>query len=201
MSKKVILFVAFMVLNLHGTVHATGQISRDQDVSGSSKDSKDMSPSPPGQSSRYVVSGSSRSSQKAVNTKSMPTVSQHRAEVQKTIKRLITFSQKASSDIRREIKKIKAQKDKRINNADIKTAHNIADKFDKYASLLQQKQKSLTNNSQDVDRTQQTMTDMSQELQLQLQDAMNKQQQAMQVLSNIMKNQHDTLKSIINNMK
>ena len=201
MSKKVILIVAFMVLNLYGASYAAGLISANKSVSGSPMGLKDMSPSQPGQSGRYVVSGSSRSSHKAVKTKSMPTVSQHRAEVQNTIKQLITFSQKASSDIRREIKRIKAQKDKRINKADIKNARNLADKFDKYASLLQQKQKTLTNNDQDIDRRLQTMTDMSQQLQLQLQDAMNKQQQAMQILSNIMKNQHDTLKSIINNMR
>jgi len=201
MSKKVILFVAFMVLNLYGASYATGPISGDKSVSGSSSGSKDMSPSQPGQFSRYAASASSRSSDRAAKTRSMPTVSERRAEVQNTNKQLITFSQKASSDIRREIKKIKAQKNKRINDADIKNALDIADKFDKYALLLKQKEKSLTDNDRDIDGTLQTMTDMSQQLQLQLQDAMNKQQQSMQILSNIMKNQHDTLKNIIKNLK
>ena len=201
MSKKVILFVAFMVMNMYGASHATGPISWDKSVSGSSSGSKDMSPSQPSQFSRYAVSASSRSTDRAAKSRGMPTVSKRRAEVQTTMKQLITFSRKTASDIRREIKKIKAQKDTRISNADIKSALDIADKLDKYARLLQQKEKSLTDNDRDIDGTRQTMADMSQQLQLQLQDAMNKQQQAMQILSNIMKNQHDTLKSIINNMK
>jgi hypothetical protein len=201
MSEKVILFVAFMVMNLYGASYATGPISWDKSVSGLSSGSKYMSPSQSGQFSRYAVSASSRSSDQAAKTRSMPTVSKRRAEVQTTIKQLITFSRKTSSDIRREITKIKAKKDNRINDADIKGALDIADKIDKYALVLQQREKSLTDNDRDIDGTLQNMTDMSQQLQMQLQDAMNKQQQAMQILSNIMKNQHDTLKSIINNLK
>jgi hypothetical protein len=131
----------------------------------------------------------------------MPTVSERRTKVQNTIKQLINFSQKTSSDIRREMKKIKAQKDRRINDADIKGALDIANKFDKYALLLQQKEKSLIDNARDIDGTKRTMTDMSQQLQVQLQDAMNKQQQSMQILSNIMKNLQDTQKDLIRNIK
>jgi len=201
MSKKVILLVAFMILNLYGASYATGPISGDKRVPGSSSESTGISLSQPGQLSKDAASASSRSSNRAAKTRSMPTVTVRRSDVQNTIKQLITFSRKASSDMRREIKKIKAQKDKRINDADIKGALDIADKYDKYALLLQKKEKSLTDNDRNIDGTLQTMTDMSQQLQLQLQDAMNKQQQAMQILSNIMKNQHDTLKSIINNLK
>ena len=201
MGKKAILFVASMVLNLCGTSYATGLISGDKSVLGSSSGSKDMSRPQPGQFSRYAASASSRSSDRAVKTRSMPTVSERREEAQNTSKQLVTFSQTASSDIRSEIKKIKTRKDKRINDAVIKSALDIADQFDKYALLLQQKEKSLTDNDIDIDGIVQTMTDISQQLQLQLQDAMNKQQQSMQTMSNIMKNQHETLKSVIDNLR
>ena len=182
-----------MILNLCGASYATSPISGDKSVSGS----KEMSPLRSGRSSRYTAPASNRSPDRAVKMRSMPTVSERRAGVQNTLKQLITFSQKASSDVHRNIQKIKAQKGQRISDADIKGALGIASKFNKYALRLQQIEKSLTDNDRDIDGTLQTMTDMSQ----QLQDAMNKQQQSMQTLSNIMKNQHDTLKSIINNLR
>ena len=160
-----------------------------------------MSLSWPSAFSRYIVSASSRSSGKVVKKRSMPTVSQRQNEVQNSIKQLITFSRKSSSDIRREVKRVNSQKNVRVSDAEIKAALDMANKFDRYARELQRKEKTLTKNKRDVDRAFQTMSYISQQLQLQLQDAMNKQQQAMQTLSNIMKNQHDTLKSIIQNMR
>ena len=124
-----------------------------------------------------------------------------RAETQDRITRLIRFSQKAAAEIRKEIKIAGAQKGKRLPKADVKAALVMADKLDRYALTLRQKEKSLAGDGSNSEAVLQTMTDMSQQLQLQLQDAMNKQQQAMQVLSNIMKNQHDTLKAIIQNMR
>ena len=201
MNQKVIWFAAVVVWILYGTPFANGELSDDPSVTGSLSGSKDMSASHPGQFSRYDLAASNRSSVKAVKKQSMPAVSQQQAEVHNTIQQLIRFSRKSSSDIRREIKKITSQKNKRVSRAEIKVALDMADKFDRYARKLQQKEKTLKNNERDLDSTYQTMSDMSQQLQLQLQDAMNKQQQAMQILSNIMKNQHDTLKSIIRNMK
>lgn len=142
-----------------------------------------------------------RKAEKKEAAKKKPASRERREEVQHSLKQLVTFSRQASSEIRREIKRLKAQEGKRLNDADVKNALDMAEKLDKYALLLRQKEKSLTDNDPNIDETRQAMTDMSQQLQLQLQDAMNKQQQAMQILSNIMKNQHDTLKSIINNMK
>ena len=201
MSEKVIWFVAVVVLILYNTPVVTSELRENRSVTGSYSGSTDMSPSQPGQFSRYDLAASSRSSGKVVKKRSMPTVSQRHNEVQNSIKQLITFSRKSSSDIRREIKKIQSQKSKRVSQAEIKAALDMAEKFDKYARKLQQKGKTLANNKREVNRTLQTMSDMSQQLQLQLQAAMNKQQQTMQILSNIMKNQHDTLKRIIQNMR
>lgn len=202
MSKGVVLCMISLVLTLYGEAsYATGPKGGKKSGAELSSDIKDVRPLQSVQFSKNPASASNQSSDTVAKTHTMSPVSERRAEVQNTIKQLIIFSQRASSDIRREIIKIKAQKGKRIKNADIKIALDVAAKFDEFTLLQKQNEKSLTDNEQDVDRTLQTMTDISQQLQLQLQDAMNKQQQTMQVLSNIMKNQHDTLKSIIQNLK
>ena len=202
MTKKIVLFSAVVVLTLHTAPFANGQLRIDGSILRSYSVSNETSPSRPGPFCRYIASASSRSPGKTTTkARPMPTAPQRRDEVRVSIQHLIAFSRKSSADIRREVKKLKSQKNKRINAAEIKLALDMADQYDRYAQRLQQKGKTLTNNQRDLDRTYQTMSDMSQQLQLQLQDAMNKQQQAMQILSNIMKNQHDTLKSIIQNMK
>jgi hypothetical protein len=201
MSKKIIWFAAVVILILHAAPFANGELSDHRSVTGSYSGSKDMSTSQPGHFGRYDLAASSHSTGKTIKKRNMPTVSSRQAEVHDTIQQLITFSRKSSSNIRREVKRIKSQKNVRVSDAEIKAALDMANKFDRYARELQRKEKTLTKNERDVERKLQTMSDMSQELQLRLQDAINKQQQTMQILSSIMKNQHDTLKSIIRNMR
>ena len=201
MNKKPVFYVPFIILSMCSALYATSMESDNQRILRSLLDSQDKRLSHPFKSSLYAQSYSIRTTEKAVKMQPEPTVYERRVEVQNTIQQLSDFSLKSSSDIRREIKKLQAQKGKRLNDADIKRALDMADKYERYALRLQQKEKVLKDDKQDIDRTLQTMTDMSQQLQLQLQDAMNKQQQAMQMMSNIMKSQHDTLKSMINNLK
>ncbi len=191
MSKKLIIYVMFMLLILYGTSSTAGLPSLNESVSESLPDPFN----------RYAATEAIRISKKAVKKQTTPTASVRQVDVQNKIKQLITVSRKTSSDIRSEIKKIKNQKHKSIKEPDIRGALDIANKIDKYIRLLQQKEKSLTDHDQDTDGIMQTITDISQQLQLQLEEAMNKQQQLMQTMSNIMKNQHDTLNSIIRNMK
>lgn len=129
------------------------------------------------------------------------TLNERTSEVKDTNKELIAFFQKASVDIRNEVKRLKKQKQVPANDPGLKAAIELADKIDDYTRRLESSEKDTASIENDVENQMQTMADMSQQLSLQLQDAMNKQQQAMQTMSNIMKAQHDTLASIIRNLK
>lgn len=111
-------------------------------------------------------------------------------------------SKKSSSDICSEIKRIKAQKNVHINDAEIKNALDIAEKLDKYSRLLQKKKKLLKDNKKGIDESlRQTLKDMSQLDMIKLQNSMNNQSQLMQMMSNIQKIMNDISMGIIRNIK
>ena len=200
MSNKPILFVVFFILFFYGSSYASGPTGGTKSVSASS--SKMMSKKKSDQVNGNASSSPNRSYNKVTEPKSLPTEIQRRKKVSSDIDQLIISSKKASSDIRKEIKRIKAQKNANINNAEIKNARNFADQLDKYTHLLQKKKRLLQKGGNDVDESlKETLSDMSQMEMLKLQDAMNRKSQLMQMMSNIQKRTHDTSMAIIRNMK
>jgi hypothetical protein len=148
-------------------------------------------------SGSYAISDTTKFPKKVVGKGLPKTVFQHRLQVKNTINQLISFSKKSSSEIRSEIKRNTARKDKRININNINDAFNIADNFGNYVLFLKEAKASLKNNYQNIDIIKQNITDRTQELMLDLKDATNRQLDAIRML---MQHQQDTLNAIIKNI-
>jgi hypothetical protein len=143
-----------------------------------------------------------RTSDSITKPKTLPAATLRQEKVRKDIDRLIAFSKKASLDIRREIREIKAEKNVRLGDAEIKYALGIAEKLERYANLLQRKKKLLRDNNRENDQfLTQAVEEMSQMDMLKLQDKMQEKTQLIQIMRNIQKNIHETAKSIISNLK
>jgi hypothetical protein len=176
MHKIQIFPTALLIVGLCGSLYASDPSYRDQSVHSSATN--------------------------ITKPKTAPAATLRQEQVRKDIDQLIAFSKKASLDIRREIKRIRAKKNARSGDAEIKYALGIAEKLERYAGLLQRKKKLLNDNNRENDRSvKRSVEEMSQMDMLKLQDKMQEQEQLMQLMRHIQKQMHESARSIISNLK
>lgn len=130
-----------------------------------------------------------------------------RADVLDEMQKLITFSENASSDIRRAVKDIKAQQDKRIKIADNTSFLGLADKYDEFAHFLKGEKYRLSRSSRvftDLDL--QFLEDMAEKMKndrdkmgnFEVQEMMSRATQARNLASSIQKDLDKAKETLIN---